>query len=138
MKKNEVVNEVLYCSKCVKTLFSILVAGIYAISTVSVLSVKAGHSVSIPCLYEPQYKNNVKYLCRGYTWDSCTYEIKTNQQNSEKYLIYDDKTQRVFTVTIKNVTHQADFYWCIVEINHRKDDGVRFQLQVTKGKNRVS
>lgn len=96
---------------------------------------KAGNDVSIPCLYEPKYKNHVKSLCRGYTWESCTYEIKTNQRNSEKYSINDDKTQRVFTVTIKDVTHQAGFYWCIVEIDNGLDDGERFELQVTKGKN---
>lgn len=98
---------------------------------------KAGRSVSIPCLYEPTYTNNVKYLCRGYAWNYCTYEIRTDQGNSAKYSISDDKNQRIFTVTINDVTNQADAYWCIVEKHNAVDDGVRFQLQVTRGKNHV-
>ncbi|XP_075894541.1 CMRF35-like molecule 1 isoform X2 [Nelusetta ayraudi] len=107
--------------------------GIYSISTVSLLSVKAGRSVSIPCLYQSTYTNYVKYLCKGFIWNSCTYEIRTDQRNSARYSISDDKKQRIFTVTINDVTNQADAYWCIVERHNAVDDGVQFQLQVTSG-----
>lgn len=102
------------------------------------MSVKAGHSVSIPCFYGLEYKNHVKYLCKGFKWLSCTYEIKTNQLNSAKYSISDDKNQGVFTVTIKDVTNEDTYFWCIVEINNGPDDGKQFQLLVTKSKSKVS
>ncbi|XP_035519708.1 uncharacterized protein LOC118329589 [Morone saxatilis] len=71
--------------------------GIHSITTVSKVSVKAGGSISIPCLYEPKYTHHVKYLCKGYYWDYCSYAVKTNQQSSGKFLISDDKSQRIFT-----------------------------------------
>lgn len=102
------------------------------------MPVKAGHSVLIPCFYGPEYKNHVKYLCKGSKWLSCTYEIKTNQPYSAKYSISDDKNQGVFTVMIKDLTDKDTDFWCIVEINNGGDDGKDFQLHVTKSKSKVS
>ncbi|XP_041644918.1 uncharacterized protein LOC121510764 isoform X2 [Cheilinus undulatus] len=106
--------------------------GVHSILTVKRVTARAGDSISIPCLYEAKYKNHVKYLCKGYYWNSCSYSFKSNQQNSPKFSISDDKEQRVFTVTIKDLTRtDADYYWCNVEINNGADDGIRFQLSVT-------
>ncbi|XP_075931800.1 polymeric immunoglobulin receptor-like [Anarhichas minor] len=108
--------------------------GIHSITTVSKVSVKAGDSISIPCLYGSQYVNHVKYLCKGSTWSSCTYEVRTDQRNSRKFSISDDKTQRIFTVTVNDLTDRdTDYYWCIVEINEGKDVGVLFHLSATRG-----
>lgn len=41
-------------------------------------------------------------------------------------------------MTIKDLTDEDTYFWCIVEINNGADDGVRFLLQVTKGKSKVS
>nr|XP_046257420.1 uncharacterized protein LOC124065760 isoform X2 [Scatophagus argus]XP_046257422.1 uncharacterized protein LOC124065760 isoform X2 [Scatophagus argus]XP_046257423.1 uncharacterized protein LOC124065760 isoform X2 [Scatophagus argus] len=109
------------------------VQGIRSITTVSEVSVKAGYSVSIPCLYDSQYRDNVKYLCKGYYFNSCSYAIRTNQPNSRKFSISDDKTQRIFTVTIKDLTYQDSDYWCAVEINDGKDVRKYFHLSVTRG-----
>ncbi|XP_074501520.1 polymeric immunoglobulin receptor-like [Sebastes fasciatus] len=107
--------------------------GIHSITTVSKMSVKAGDSVTIPCLYDSQYTNHVKYLCKGSTWSSCSYAVKTNQQNSGKFSISDDKSQRIFTVTIKDLTvEDTDNYWCAVEINRGTDVREYFQLLVTR------
>ncbi|XP_041644926.1 uncharacterized protein LOC121510773 [Cheilinus undulatus] len=58
--------------------------------------------------------------------------VKTNQQNSAKFSISDDKKQRVFTVSIKDLTRtDAGYYWCNVEKNRGGDDGARFYLSVT-------
>ncbi|XP_075931801.1 polymeric immunoglobulin receptor-like, partial [Anarhichas minor] len=112
----------------------VLVAGIHSITTVSKVSVKAGDSISIPCLYDSQYVNHVKYLCKGRTWANCDYEVKTNQINSGRFSISDNKTQRIFTVTVNDLTDRdTDYYWCAVEINRRLDDGVYFHLSVTRG-----
>ncbi|XP_073338484.1 polymeric immunoglobulin receptor-like [Pagrus major] len=107
--------------------------GIHSITTVSKVSVKAGGSISIPCLYESRYINNVKYLCKGSDWNSCSYAVKTHKQSSGKFSISDDKIQRIFTVTIKDLMEQdAGYYWCVVEINDGGDNGKYFHLSVTR------
>ncbi|XP_019222481.1 polymeric immunoglobulin receptor isoform X2 [Oreochromis niloticus] len=114
-------------------LFSVL-KGVHSITTVSEVSVKAGKSISIPCLYESQYKNHVKYLCEGYDWTFCKYAVKTNEADpSGKYLISDDKKLKIFTVTINQLTNENTNYWCVVEINKGEDYKQYFQLSVTRG-----
>lgn len=120
---------------CLEFCLFVLVAGSHSITTVRKVSVKAGDSISIPCLYDSAYRNHVKYLCRGFYWSTCSYEIKTNQPNSTKFLISDNRNQRVFTVTIRDLTDQDSHYWCVVEINGGSDVGEYFHLSVTKGKN---
>ncbi|XP_065327969.1 polymeric immunoglobulin receptor-like [Pelmatolapia mariae] len=114
-------------------LFSVL-KGVHSITTVSKVSVEAGKSISIPCLYESKYIDHVKYLCEGHIWSSCSYAVKTNKPDpSGKYSISDDKKEQIFTVTIKNLTYQNTDYWCVVEINNGPDCGQYFQLSVTSG-----
>ncbi|KAL3971977.1 complement factor H [Sarotherodon galilaeus] len=114
-------------------LFSVL-KGVHSITTVSKVSVEAGKSISIPCLYESQYINHVKYLCEGYYWNFCRYVVKTNKADpSGKYSICDDKNQKVFTVIISQLTYKNTDYWCAVEINGEVDDKQYFQLSVTTG-----
>ncbi|XP_039477591.1 uncharacterized protein LOC120443309 [Oreochromis aureus] len=116
-------------------LFSVL-KGVHSITTVSQVSVKAGQSISIPCLYDSQYENYLKYLCKGYYYRECKYAVKTNQPDqSGKYSISDDKKQRIFTVTIKNLNAAQDsHYWCAVEIPGIWEDvRVYFHLSVISG-----
>uniref|UniRef100_A0A8C2ZHK9 Ig-like domain-containing protein n=1 Tax=Cyclopterus lumpus TaxID=8103 RepID=A0A8C2ZHK9_CYCLU len=106
----------------------------YIITTVSRVSVKAGDSISIPCLYGSQYTNHVKYLCYGYYWMTCSTEVTTETQ-SRKFSISDDKIQRIFTVTLKDLTNNdSGYYWCAVEIDKGPDVRNHFNLSVTKGK----
>lgn len=120
----------LYAEYC---LF-VLVAGINSITTVSKVSGKAGRSIFIPCLYDSQYRNHVKYLCKGYYWTSCS-AVKTNKANSGKFSISDDKNKGIFTVTIRQLTDEDTNYWCAVEINGGPDIRKYFHLSVTRGKN---
>uniref|UniRef100_A0A669AWD6 Uncharacterized LOC102080735 n=1 Tax=Oreochromis niloticus TaxID=8128 RepID=A0A669AWD6_ORENI len=114
--------------------YFVLFVGLHSISTVSKVSVKTGKSISIPCLYDSQYVNNVKYLCEGYYWTYCSDAVKTNKADpSGKYLISDDKRKKIFTVTINQLTNENADYWCAVGIDGRVDDGVHFQLSVTSG-----
>ncbi|XP_029305872.1 polymeric immunoglobulin receptor-like isoform X2 [Cottoperca gobio] len=108
-------------------------AGSHSITTVSKVSVKHGDEITIPCLYDSRYINNVKYVCKGYYWSSCSTEIRTDSQNSSrKFSISDDKIQNIFTVTIKDVTNKDDDdYWCVVEGNEGSDDGKYFHLSPT-------
>ncbi|KAG7216279.1 hypothetical protein INR49_021683 [Caranx melampygus] len=106
--------------------------GVHGITTVSEVSVKPGDSITIPCFYDPQYRSNVKYLCKGYYWSSCLYQADTNQKgNSERFSLSDDKNQTVFTVTIKDLRDTDTDYWCIVTIDGRADIGQSFQLSIT-------
>lgn len=76
----------------------------------------------------------MKYLCRGFQWSSCTDVVKTNRPDqSGKFSIFDDKSQRVFNMTIGDVTKHDTDYWCIVE-KSGTDDGAYFHLSVTDGK----
>uniref|UniRef100_A0A8P4JXZ1 Immunoglobulin domain-containing protein n=1 Tax=Dicentrarchus labrax TaxID=13489 RepID=A0A8P4JXZ1_DICLA len=89
-----------------------LVAGIHSVTTVSKVSVKAGGSISIPCLYDPKYTHHVKYLCKGSNVGSCSCKVKTDQPDSSgKFSISDDKQQRIFTVTINNLMMDDTDYW---------------------------
>ncbi|XP_029962321.1 uncharacterized protein LOC115399194 [Salarias fasciatus] len=108
--------------------------GTHSVTTVTKVSVKAGRSLSIPCLYGTQYRNHVKYLCKGSRWRSCSYAIKTNErQKSKKFSISDDKDQRIFTVTMRELTNEDSHFWCFVENNNGPDDGEYFHLSVTTG-----
>ncbi|KAE8284637.1 hypothetical protein D5F01_LYC17972 [Larimichthys crocea] len=109
------------------------------IQTVSKVSVKAGRSISVPCLYESQYTDHVKYLCRGDHFYNCYTEVKTNQRNSSgKFSISDDKHQRIFTLTFNNQSVDDTHYWCVVERNDGSHDAKRFQLSVTRGSPQLS
>ncbi|KAL6101951.1 uncharacterized protein ACO6RY_17087 [Pungitius sinensis] len=91
------------------------------IVTVGKVSVKAGESISIPCLYDQIYKNHVKYLCKGGEFQSCSIEVKTTKEKrnitSGRFSISDDANQKIFTVTINNLTDEdtRSHYWCAVE-----------------------
>uniref|UniRef100_A0A3B4ZWF7 Immunoglobulin domain-containing protein n=1 Tax=Stegastes partitus TaxID=144197 RepID=A0A3B4ZWF7_9TELE len=113
---------------------SFALSGIHCrITTVSDVPVKAGESVSIPCLYEAQYRDDVKYLCKGYRWAFCKTVIRTDQEPcSGRFCISDDKEQRIFTVTIKNITDEDSYFWCAVEISG-PDVKKYFQLSLTTG-----
>ncbi|KAM3606514.1 uncharacterized protein V6R79_017756 [Siganus canaliculatus] len=111
---------------------------IHGITTVRKVSVRLGGSINIPCLYDKQYRGHVKYLCEGYSWKSCFYAVKTNQQNSPKYSISDNKDQRIFSVTIRSLTTNNKYYWCAVEVNRNEDVRQFFELSVTSGKQGLS
>ncbi|XP_036840689.1 polymeric immunoglobulin receptor-like isoform X3 [Oncorhynchus mykiss] len=106
-----------------------------SVSTVSHVSVKQGGSITIPCLYNQRYRNNVKYGCRGYNWFGCSTVVRTDHpKTSGKTSVSDDINQRVFTVTMTSLSlSDSDYYWCIVERKSKADDGDRLQISVTPG-----
>nr|XP_023685431.1 polymeric immunoglobulin receptor-like [Paramormyrops kingsleyae] len=124
-------------------LLFLLIAGLTgadSVSSVRRVTVQSGGSVTIPCLYEDTYKNHVKYWCRGREWQSCTPIVRTDSpQKKGDVSIRDDPDQRVFTVTMNNLTTEdADYYWCHVEIRGHSDVGEWFTLSVTDGSPRLS
>ncbi|XP_072566678.1 polymeric immunoglobulin receptor-like [Paramormyrops kingsleyae] len=89
------------------------------VSSVGWVTVQRGGSVTIPCFYEDSYKTNVKYWCRGRDWSSCSPIIRTDPPHKkDEVSIRDDPDQRVFTVTMNNLTAgDSGYYWCGVEIS---------------------
>ncbi|XP_036945010.1 polymeric immunoglobulin receptor-like isoform X2 [Acanthopagrus latus] len=115
----------------------VILAGLVGIqcgsTDISKVSVKVGGSISIPCLYEPNYTDHEKYLCSGMPWLFCSIKVRTNRpQNSGKFSIADDTNQTVFTVTINDVTQENDGnWWCAVD-RRFSDIKKKIQLSVTK------
>ncbi|XP_069563528.1 polymeric immunoglobulin receptor-like [Brachyistius frenatus] len=109
--------------------------GVHGITSVSEVSVRPGGSITVPCLYDSQFTQHVKYLCKGYEWLLCTYTVVTNQsrQRSGKFSISDDKYQRVFTVTIDGLTKEDAHYWCVVERDMKPDVKTYFHLSFPTG-----
>uniref|UniRef100_A0A3Q1H8A8 Immunoglobulin domain-containing protein n=1 Tax=Anabas testudineus TaxID=64144 RepID=A0A3Q1H8A8_ANATE len=103
-------------------LFIITNNRLHSITTVSEVSVKAGGSISIPCLYE------------GHKWVTCSFTVKTDEAGtSDKLFISDDEDQRIFTVTINDLTDEDSHYWCAVEVKDGPDVGKNFKLSVARG-----
>ncbi|KAM8859548.1 uncharacterized protein AB9W97_019544 isoform 2-T2 [Spinachia spinachia] len=107
------------------------------IVTVGEVPVKAGGSISIPCLYKQMYKKHVKYLCEGSPFLFCSIKVETTKKNknvsSERFSISDDANQGIFTVTINKLTDKdsESHYWCALKINRGLDVKKELQLSVT-------
>uniref|UniRef100_A0A3B3RIU6 Ig-like domain-containing protein n=1 Tax=Paramormyrops kingsleyae TaxID=1676925 RepID=A0A3B3RIU6_9TELE len=94
-----------------------------------------GGSVTIPCFYSDRYKTHVKYWCRGYNVSSCTPIVHSDSPQEGNVSIRDNPDQRVFTVTINNLTAgDTGSYWCGVNISGASDVGEQVLLSVTDGK----
>uniref|UniRef100_A0A3B3S6Y6 Ig-like domain-containing protein n=1 Tax=Paramormyrops kingsleyae TaxID=1676925 RepID=A0A3B3S6Y6_9TELE len=105
------------------------------VSTVKEVSVQEGGSVTIPCFYEDRYKTHVKYWCRGYFGDSCPPIVHSDSPQEGKVSVRDDPDQRVFTVTINNLTvWDSGYYSCGVKICGASDVEDQVHLSVTGGK----
>ncbi|XP_022060802.1 polymeric immunoglobulin receptor isoform X1 [Acanthochromis polyacanthus] len=103
-------------------------ASLCVVKTEEEFAVLEGQSLTIPCHYEPQYASHVKYWCQGRTKEFCTTLARTDDTSSDKVSIFDDPTQQVFTVTMKNLKEgDSGWYICGVEIgNMWKADDITF------------
>ncbi|XP_041912035.1 uncharacterized protein LOC121677407 [Alosa sapidissima] len=105
------------------------------VRTLRNLTVQRGGSAVVPCHYEEKYVAQVKYWCRGYTWDTCRVLTRSSSVPSPpdaQVSISDDITQWVFTVTIRNL-QDSDVYWCAVDIRGGSDDKAYLKITVTPG-----
>lgn len=75
-----------------------------------------GGSVAVPCQYDRQFRDNIKYWCRGPLYDLCQIVAETPRRRpEERGSIADDKEAGVFTVTMGSL-READNgkYWCVI------------------------
>ncbi|XP_061086571.1 polymeric immunoglobulin receptor-like [Conger conger] len=106
--------------------------GVY---TVRKVVVQRGRSVTIPCLYDREYKSHVKYWCHGTDWYVCKTVVRTDSPTVKgETSITDDPTHHVFTVTMRKLQMMdSGSYWCAVEIQRAGDKGAYLYLSVTAG-----
>lgn len=107
---------------------------VYPMNEVGNISVKAGDSVSVPCLYDSKYREKYKYLCEGISLSSCSSKRRHTPQNSGEDLDSHTKSETIFTVNITAQTDENTHYWCAVKTDDTSDIGHSVLLFVVKGK----
>ncbi|XP_018545858.2 polymeric immunoglobulin receptor-like [Lates calcarifer] len=92
-----------------------------------------GGSVSISCVYNSQYRNNLKYICRGKQPSTCLQQALITSDNKRKgrFRLTDDKVSRKFTVSITSLTQEdSGSYLCGVHRNTGLDVFSAAELEV--------
>ncbi|XP_047659544.1 CMRF35-like molecule 8 isoform X4 [Tachysurus fulvidraco] len=101
---------------------------------VTIVTGYRGRSVQIKCPYESGYEDNKKYLCRGECSIPGFKDIPVESGSPAKdprFSLYDDKTARVFTVTITDLRPEdGNTYWCAIERILLPDSYTEILLQV--------
>ncbi|KAM5309136.1 CMRF35-like molecule 1 isoform 2-T2 [Glossophaga mutica] len=94
-------------------------------------------SLTVKCRYDPGWESHVKYWCRGADLRSCKTLVRAPEsqwgKKKSSVSIRDDRTRRVFTVTMEKLRRQdADTYWCGIE-RSGSDRGVPVKVTVGPG-----
>ncbi|KAG9278736.1 CMRF35-like molecule 1, partial [Astyanax mexicanus] len=93
-----------------------------------------GGSLTVPCLYEEEYKSHPKYWCEGEHWSLCTIVAYANS-SSTGISVTDHPSQNMFTVDLKKLQDSdSGWYWCAVEIDGAADVRDYVNLTVSSGK----
>ncbi|XP_049900607.1 polymeric immunoglobulin receptor-like [Epinephelus moara] len=90
-------------------------------------------SVSISCLHESKYQNNLKYVCRGNQTSTCLESavITSDNKQNGQFRLTDDMMSEKFTVTITKLTQKnSGSYLCGVRVNRGLDVFSAFELEV--------
>ncbi|XP_044840365.1 protein CD300H-like [Mauremys mutica] len=122
--------------ECLKTLLvagrraprvslSLSLAGCWAVTGPGAVRGPAGGSVAVRCRYRAGYEDYPKFWCRaglvaGWSCSDGLHIVETDGSEAEvtrgRVSIRDDRTQRVFTVTVENLTPaDAGTYHCGVD-----------------------
>ncbi|KAG9278735.1 polymeric immunoglobulin receptor-like [Astyanax mexicanus] len=101
--------------------FCFFSAGSESMKTLKRLTVRRGGSLTVPCLYEEEYKSHPKYWCEGEHWSLCTIVAYANS-SSTGISVTDHPSQNMFTVDLKKLQDSdSGWYWCAVEIDGAAD-----------------
>ncbi|XP_057686263.1 CMRF35-like molecule 3 [Corythoichthys intestinalis] len=75
-----------------------------------------GESLTVPCWYDPKFRDYTKYWCRGAIYKLCKIVVKTPKQRyHERWSITDDKEAGKFIVTMTSLERSdEDMYWCVI------------------------
>ncbi|XP_045069359.1 polymeric immunoglobulin receptor-like [Coregonus clupeaformis] len=132
--QTETINTALHLSLFLLLLFLILTLILFVLSAVRYVSVHTGGSITIPCHYDLNHINHVKYWCKGLGWEVCSYVVRTDHpKSSSNASISDDINKRIFTMTMTK-SQDSENYRCVVEINGGPDIRIQwFYLIVTPG-----
>ncbi|KAF7692410.1 hypothetical protein HF521_010020 [Silurus meridionalis] len=107
------------------------VSDVESMRTLTNVAVNYGGSVTIPCLYDQQYKANPKFWCKGYHWATCSIVAYANTNGSTS--VIDHPAHNMFTVDL-NPVFESGSYWCAAEIGGPgiMDDSVYLYLTVSQ------
>lgn len=95
--------------------------GLTLLSAPGSVTAADGGSVTVPCQYDQQFRENTKYWCKGIFYEFCSIVAKTprNRENNRSS-IRDDKEAGVFTVTMTSLRKSdQDIYWCVIATEGR-------------------
>ncbi|XP_046708053.1 polymeric immunoglobulin receptor-like isoform X2 [Silurus meridionalis] len=93
-------------------------------------TVQVGGDLNISCKYPQSLKNQHKFFCKGLQPAACVYKESVTESRKDvhfgKFSLYDDRTEQIFTVSIRNVakTDSGEF-WCGAEAAWTSDHGYK-------------
>ncbi|KAI5614561.1 polymeric immunoglobulin receptor-like isoform X2 [Silurus asotus] len=93
-------------------------------------TVHVGENLNISCKYPESLRNHSKFLCKGLQPAACVYSESVTESRKDvnvgKFSLYDDRTEQIFTVSIRNVIEQdSGEYWCGAEAAWTSDHGYK-------------
>ncbi|XP_048467770.1 uncharacterized protein LOC125486037 [Rhincodon typus] len=94
---------------------------------------EVGGSVTAECEYDQSYEENEKYWCKGYHYITCSVIVSTDNPQSGRVSMTDDKKHSILSVTMdKLMKSDEGRYWCVIE-NTFQNEKVSFKLEVFEG-----
>ncbi|KAI5629936.1 CMRF35-like molecule 9, partial [Silurus asotus] len=93
-------------------------------------TVHVGGDLNISCKYPQSLRSDSKFLCKGLQPAACVYNDSVTESREDvnvgKFSLYDDRTEQIFTVSIRNVTKQeSGEFWCGAEAAWTSDHGYK-------------
>ncbi|XP_029565871.1 uncharacterized protein LOC115159899 isoform X4 [Salmo trutta] len=76
---------------CLRLAVEPLIKRLSGTDGIRLMSVWTGDSINIPCIYHQDYINHVKYWCKGHSWITCSYVVRTDHPNSSDSPIVDQE-----------------------------------------------
>ncbi|KAI5086580.1 CMRF35-like molecule 9, partial [Silurus meridionalis] len=93
-------------------------------------TVHVGGNLTISCKYPQSLTSDPKFLCKRMHPAACVYKESVTESRKDvnfgKFFLYDDRTEQIFTVSIRNVAKtDSGEYWCGAEAAWTSDHGYK-------------